>query len=96
MGGGGGPAGGRAAAAARERRDAVDGGDADEAVDDAAGRVRRAELLAEDPGDEVELGDRDEPPVEPADDHERRGEQVELLHGVYLLYRCCTDTRSAP
>jgi len=59
---------------AQERADGVDGRHADEGVDDAADRVRLTELEADDPGHEVEAGEGDEPPVETADDEERRGE----------------------
>src|SRR4051794_37296110 len=48
-----------------KRADPVHGREPDETVDDAAGRVRLAELhAAEDPGDEVEFGHCDESPVE--------------------------------
>ena len=66
--------------AARELGDAVDGGESDESVDDAAGDVRLAEVLSDKPSDQVELGERDEAPVEPADDHEDDRERVERLH----------------
>src|SRR6478609_2367605 len=73
----------RATDAADQRDDAVDRRQADQAVDDAAGGVRLAELETKDPRDEVELRDGDETPVEAADDQERGGEQIELSH-------CCT------
>ena len=51
----------------------------------------------DEPSDEVELGERDEAPVEPAHDQERSCERVERLH-VFLLdervpnmNRYCTD-----
>ena len=53
---------------------------ADEPVDESAGPVRLAELEPHKRGDEVELRDRDEAPVERSDDDERRGGDVELLH----------------
>src|SRR5215213_1964324 len=66
-----------AGAATRDQRgDAVDGRQTDQSVDHAACGVRGAELLAENPCNEVELRNRHEPPVESADDHERGGEQV--------------------
>src|SRR5204862_7033648 len=55
-------------------------GDADQAVHDPAGRVRRAEVLAEDPGHEVELSDRHQTPVEPTDNEQGPGEYIELAH----------------
>ena len=60
--------GARGPALGDPRGDQIDGGEPHEPVDDPAGRVRRAEVLAEDPGDEIELGDRDETPVERTDD----------------------------
>jgi hypothetical protein len=57
-----------------QRREAVDRAEPHEPIDEPTGRVGRPELLAEDPGHEVELGDRDQPPVEPADDDEDGGE----------------------
>src|SRR4029453_11265892 len=44
----------------------VDRRQPDEAVHDPRGRVRLAEVEAEDPGDEVELGQGHEAPVKPA------------------------------
>jgi MerR family transcriptional regulator, light-induced transcriptional regulator len=74
------------------RRDRVDGGETDQPVHEPASRVRLPEALAEDPGDEVELGYRDETPVEPADDQQGPGEYIELSHlFVYLLSRNCTE-----
>jgi hypothetical protein len=54
--------------------DGVDRSDANQAVHDPARRVRRAEVLAEHPGDEVELGDRDKASIEPTDDQQGPGE----------------------
>src|SRR5512146_455258 len=69
------------AARSQQRPDSVDRGETDEAVDDPARGVGVTEVeAATDPGDEVELGDRHEAPVEAADEHEGRGQQVELLH----------------
>ena len=68
------PARVRGPALREQRADGIDRGEPHEAVDDPAGRVRGAELLAEDPGDEVELGERDQAPVEPADDEQGSGE----------------------
>ena len=68
----------------------IDGGEADEAVDDAAGCVRLAEVETDELGDEIELGDGDEAPVEPADDDEDRCQDVQLLQvpsSVQCLYR---------
>src|SRR4051794_19058581 len=45
--------------------DGVDRGDSDQAVDDSDGRVRAAELLAENPGDKVEPSDRYETQLSP-------------------------------
>jgi DNA-binding transcriptional MerR regulator len=61
-------------------RDLVDGADADEPVDGSAERVGLSELEADERGYEVELRDRDEPPVQTADDYECCGGDVELLH----------------
>ena len=66
-------------APAEQRGDAIDGGEPHEAVDDPAGRVRRAEVLAEEPGHEVELGDRDQTPIEAADDEQRSGNDVQRV-----------------
>src|SRR5918994_4242110 len=60
----------------KQRGSAVDGGEPHEPIDDATGGVRRAEVLAEDPRHQVELADRDQSPVETADDHEDGGEDV--------------------
>src|SRR5581483_7992961 len=93
-GAGGGGARGCAPAGVDEGGDAVEGGSADEAVDGSARCVRVAEVhAAEDPGDEIELRDADEAPVEAADEHEGGGEQVELLH---LLYTSCIDVVRDP
>ena len=53
----------------RQPHGAVDRSEADEAVDDPGGGVGLAEVEAEDPRNQVELGDGDEAPVQPADDH---------------------------
>src|SRR5689334_2595770 len=80
----------RPAGRSEQGTDAVDGGEADEAVHDAARDVRLPEVEADDRRHEVELRDCDEAPVEPADQNEGGREQVELLHSctppVDLLY----------
>src|SRR6185312_8700750 len=63
-----------------ERAGEHDGGDPHEPVDDPTGDVRLAEVLAEEPRDEVELRQGDKAPVETADDHEDDGDRRELLH----------------
>src|SRR5829696_10072870 len=79
-------------AAGEQRNRSVRCCEADEAVDDARGRVCLAELEPEHGGHEIELGDCDEAPVEPADEHQCRGESVHLLHFVHLLSRNCPRT----
>src|SRR5688572_30133292 len=54
----------------------VDGREANQAVDDPAEGSRLAELDADDGGDEVPLGDGNQPPVEPPYDEERPGDQI--------------------
>src|SRR3954451_15082914 len=63
-------------APAEQRGDAVDGGDPHEPIDDPRRCACRPELLAEDPRDEIELGDRDQAPVEAADDDQGGGNEV--------------------
>src|SRR5829696_8793255 len=70
----------------------VDSSDADEPVDDPAGGVRLAEIAAEDRCHQVELGDRDEAPVEPADDQQGCREQIDPFHPVPPLSRFRPDS----
>ena len=63
----------------------VEGGQPDEAVDDPRGRVRLSELEPDDPGDEVELRDGDETPIEASDDDQRACGEIERIH-------CCTPS----
>src|SRR5215218_7841552 len=65
-------------AAGGEPAEAVHGREPDEAVDDPAGGVRLAEVEADHPRNQVELRDRDEAPVEAADEHECKWEQIAL------------------
>lgn len=76
---------------ADQRGDAVDRSQAYEAVDDPARHIGLAEVETEDPGDEIELRDCDQAPVEAADEQKHGGDQIELAHYVYLLSRCCPD-----
>jgi hypothetical protein len=77
------PRTGRAVAGDGDETDgAVHAGDADGAVDDAAERARLAELVAGDRSDEVELRERDEAPVQGADDHEGCCEQIGGTHDL--------------
>jgi B12 binding domain len=71
----------------------VDRGDPHQAVDDAAGRVGLAEVQANDPGDEVELGHGDQAPVQPADHDERGGKGVQLRGGPLALLACAPHER---
>ena len=73
-----------AAADGRLLGDLVGGGETDEAVDHTAGRVRLAEVEADERRHEVELSDCDETSVEPADNEKDGGEDVESFHGVLL------------
>ena len=86
----------------RERRKPgrlVDGREADEPVDDPAESVRLTELEADDLGDEIELRDRYETPVEPSDNEEEPGGEIECLHAfsfpcpisVQGMYRVCSS-----
>ena len=85
---------GRLPARHHERRDAVDGCQADEAIDDSAAHVRVAEVhAAEDPGDKIELREGDEPPVEPAHEHECCGDDVQLLHSYDPLMSLVSEWR---
>src|SRR6185312_8501285 len=78
--------------------------EADEHVDDAGDGVRLAEVeAAADRRDEVELRQSYEAPVEAADDEQRHGGEVELLHESLLSrvcptivrdHSCCTATMS--
>jgi hypothetical protein len=81
-----------------QRCDPVHGREADEPVDHARGRVGLAEVEAEDRGDEVELRDRHEAPVESADDQKRNGQPIELLHlclpPVEVLFNEAAEYRS--
>ena len=61
----------------REKQaDLDDGGDAHQDVND----VRERRAGAEESGDEVELSDSDEAPVEPADDKQDAGDQIQRFH----------------
>ena len=76
----------RARAAGRnERPEAVCTGEADEAVDHPGCGVRLSEFESKELGHEIELGKCNEPPVERANDDQRRGETVHELHSVHLL-----------
>src|SRR5215211_5992064 len=86
--------GGPAAADGRLLGDLVGGAESDEAVDDAGSGIGLAEIEPEERGDEVELRDRDEPPIHASDDDERRCKDIKLLHSsppcgwfVHEMYR---------
>src|SRR5215218_5053908 len=87
----------RAAQEATDGDQLVDGGEADEAVHDPADGVGLAEVEADERRDEVELRERDQPPVQATDDHQCAGEDVELLHwfppvdGLYKDRRDISD-----
>jgi hypothetical protein len=66
---------------AGERGQLVGGGQAHEPVHDPARGVRLAEVQADQRRDEVELRDRHQALVQPADDDQRGGKHFELLHG---------------
>src|SRR5215208_2492012 len=95
LGGGGGGSPAPAAPHCRPLDDLVDGCSSDEAVDNSGGRVRLAEVEPEERRDEVELGDRDESPVQGADDDEHARQHVDLLHvpllPVKVSFRDGTD-----
>jgi hypothetical protein len=62
----------------------IQAGHSDQPVHRGAQRRHFAEAHTEQRRDEIETGDRDQPPVERSDDDEHGGDDVQLLHDVSL------------
>jgi hypothetical protein len=62
----------------------IEGGQADEPVDDSANGGNLSELHAENCGNQIEASHSDKSPIEGTDDDQNRSNDIEFLHDQFL------------